>query len=327
MASIVVIGATGHIGSYLVPRLVRAGHDVIALSRGVHGPYHPDPAWDRARMETCDREAEDAAGTFGERVAALGADVVVDLICFTPDSARQLVDALRPGNPRLVMCGTIWVHGEVGTVPVTEDDAKHPFGTYGIDKLAIEELLAEETRGGGLPTVVLHPGHISGPGWNVINPLGNLDPRVWTWLANGAPVPVPDQGLGVLHHIHADDLAQAFEAACFSETALGENFHIVTAQSMNLRGLCRAVAGWFGRAANLEDVSWAEFRERVGDQHADVTHDHVRRSITASIDKARTALGYEPRYTTEAALLESVRWLAEHGRVDLGGAELPPPAA
>ena len=31
----VVIGATGHIGSYLVPRLVRAGHQVVALSRGI----------------------------------------------------------------------------------------------------------------------------------------------------------------------------------------------------------------------------------------------------------------------------------------------------
>jgi uncharacterized protein YbjT (DUF2867 family) len=34
MTRVVVIGATGHIGTYLVPRLVRAGHDVIALSRG-----------------------------------------------------------------------------------------------------------------------------------------------------------------------------------------------------------------------------------------------------------------------------------------------------
>jgi nucleoside-diphosphate-sugar epimerase len=34
MSRVVVIGATGHIGSYLVPRLVRAGHQVTALSRG-----------------------------------------------------------------------------------------------------------------------------------------------------------------------------------------------------------------------------------------------------------------------------------------------------
>ena len=37
MSRVVVIGATGHIGSYLVPRLVRGGHEVIAMSRGIRG--------------------------------------------------------------------------------------------------------------------------------------------------------------------------------------------------------------------------------------------------------------------------------------------------
>lgn len=44
MSTIVVVGATGHVGTYLVPRLVRVGHDVIAVSRGVSQPYLPDPA-------------------------------------------------------------------------------------------------------------------------------------------------------------------------------------------------------------------------------------------------------------------------------------------
>ena len=44
MSRVVVIGATGHIGSYLVPRLVRGGHEVIAMSRGTREPYHAEPA-------------------------------------------------------------------------------------------------------------------------------------------------------------------------------------------------------------------------------------------------------------------------------------------
>jgi hypothetical protein len=42
---------------------------------------------------------EDADGTFGARIAAWRPDVVIDLICFTAASARQLVDALRPSSP------------------------------------------------------------------------------------------------------------------------------------------------------------------------------------------------------------------------------------
>ena len=42
MSRVVVIGATGHIGTYLVPRLVDRGHEVIAVSRGTRGPYHAE---------------------------------------------------------------------------------------------------------------------------------------------------------------------------------------------------------------------------------------------------------------------------------------------
>ena len=69
MSRIVVIGATGHIGTYLVPRLVRGGHEVIAMSRGTREPYHPSPQWSAVARVTVDRDAEDAAGTFGTRVA------------------------------------------------------------------------------------------------------------------------------------------------------------------------------------------------------------------------------------------------------------------
>ena len=69
-------------------------------------PYLPAPEWRLVKRVAVDREAEDAAGVFGERIAALAADAVVDMLCFTPASARQLVDALRPTRPLLLHCGT-----------------------------------------------------------------------------------------------------------------------------------------------------------------------------------------------------------------------------
>ena len=95
-----MIGATGHVGTYLVPRLVRAGHEVVALSRGEREPYVPASEWRGVERVVVDREAEDAAGVFGERIAALAPDAVVDMLCFTPESARALVEALRPARTR-----------------------------------------------------------------------------------------------------------------------------------------------------------------------------------------------------------------------------------
>ena len=322
MSRVVVIGATGHVGTYLVPRLVRGGHEVIAVSRGTRGPYHESPEWGSVARMTADREQQDAEGTFGAWIAGLRPDVVIDLICFTAASARQLVDALRPARPLLVHCGTIWVHGPALRVPVTEDEPRTAYGSYGTGKAEIEALLHDETRADGVPAVVLHPGHISGPGWPVITPAGNLDPAVWTHLAAGTPLALPDNGLGVLNHVHADDVAQAFERALNSPAAIGGSFHVVAGQAMTLRGLAAGVARWFGREPVFDFVGWDEFSRQVGEENAHVTREHTDRSIAADISRARQVLSYAPRYTSLDALHEALTWLAANGQVDLAGQQL-----
>ena len=319
MGRVVVIGATGHIGSYLVPRLVRAGHEVVAVSRGERDPYRPAPQWRSVERVTADREAEDAAGTFGERVAGLRPDAVVDLICFTVDSARQLLDGLRATRPLLLHAGTIWVHGRAARVPLSEDEPRTAYGEYGVAKVAIEALLLRETLAGGVPSVVLHPGHISGPGWPVITPAGNVDPQGWRRLATGEPLALPALGMGVLNHVHADDVAQAFERALTRPAAIGSSFHVVAEQAMTCRGLAAGVAGWFGREAVLDLVDWAEFEQRAGAEHAAVTREHIERGIAASIERARSVLGYAPRYSSLETLHESLRWLVDHDQADVGG--------
>jgi nucleoside-diphosphate-sugar epimerase len=165
---------------------------------------------------------------------------------------------------------------------------------------------------------VLHPGHITGPGWPVITPAGNLDPGVWRALSLGEPLPLPGLGLGVLHHVHADDVAQAFERALTRPAAIGSSFHVVAEQAMTLRGLAHVVAGWFGHEPVLDLVDWSVFESRIGTEYARQTHEHVSRSISASIERARTALGYTPRYTVPEALREALDWLVANGQVDVG---------
>lgn len=319
MSRVVVIGATGHIGGYLIPRLVSAGHNVVAISRGLQAPYRAHPAWDSVERITADRAAEDSAGTFAGRIADLGADVVIDLVCFTRSSAVQLVNALRGRVELLVSCGTIWVHGSATEVPVTEDAIRRPWGEYGIGKAEIEEfLLRESRRAGGVRSVVLHPGHISGPGWKVINPAGNLDLDVWEKLATGRELVLPNFGLETVHHVHADDVAQAFQRAIERQSeAVGNSFHVVSERALTLRGFAEAVAGWFGREAVLRFEPFDEFRAQTSPESAAATLDHIARSPSASIDKAKRLLGYTPRYTSLEAVAEAVDWLQRDGQLTL----------
>ncbi|HWI01949.1 MAG TPA: NAD-dependent epimerase/dehydratase family protein [Propionibacteriaceae bacterium] len=315
---IVIIGGSGHVGSFLVPRLVRAGHEVVNLIRGVRVPYVDDEAWSQVQQILVDRVAEDAAGTFGQRVAGLEAEVVVDMICFTPDSAKALVEALRGHCEHLIHCGTIWRYGASVKQPMREDDTSPPFGEYGTQKAAIAALLAAETRSGGLVTTVLQPGHISGPGWPPIGPLGNLDPHVWYALSAGQQLAVPGLGAELLHHVHADDVAQAFQLAVeHRKAAAGESFNVVAPSALTARGFLAIAAGWFGQTAQTRSVSWAEFRSSTSAEYADSSWQHLSRSQYASIDKARRLLGYAPAFEPEAAVLDGIRWLIEHDRLEV----------
>jgi len=319
---IAVIGATGHIGTYLVPRLVEGGHDVVAVSRGQRTPYRSSDAWESVERVVADRDAEDAAGTFGARVAALRADAVVDLMCFTPDSARQLVDALRGKVALHAHCGTIWVHGHLREVPVREDAPLSPFGEYGIQKAAIEDFLFSP-EAGGVPSTVLRAGHISGPGWDVVNPAGNLERSVWTALATGGVVYLPENGLQTLHHVHADDVAAAFVAALeHPEAAAGHAFHVTSERALTFRGFAEAVAGWFGRRAELDIVGWDRFVDAVGKEAADATHDHWAHSPSADVSLARQLLGHSPRFTSLESVADALRWAVTEGGLDVGGASL-----
>lgn len=315
----VVIGATGHIGTYLVPRLVAQGHDVVAVSRGERKPYRHSGAWQWVQSVHLDRETAERDGRFGRAIAELEPDAVVDLICFTPESCRQLVDALDGRVQHLLHCGTIWVHGPAERVPTLESAARRPYGAYGVRKAEIEAYLLRRARVDGFPASVLHPGHIVGPGWVPINPAGNFDLRVFEDLANGRRVRLPDRGLATLHHVHADDVAAAFELALAHWSAsVGESFHVVSPQAVTLQGYAHEVARWFGREADLEFLPWDAWRAGVGERDAAATEDHIGRSPNASIAKAARALGYAPRGSFDA-VREAVRWLVDEGRIDVQG--------
>ena len=208
MSRIVIIGGSGHVGTYLVPRLVSAGFEVVSVSRGQRLPYQPNGAWKFVRTVTLSRETEENAGAFGRKIRDLRPDIVIDMICFTEASVRHLVDALRGQVRHFLHTGTIWVHGPSVEVPTTEMQPRRPFGEYGIAKARIESYLIEMARKESFPATIIHPGHIVGPGWEPLNPAGHFNPRIFTMLAKGEEPLLPNFGLETVHHVHADDVAQ-----------------------------------------------------------------------------------------------------------------------
>jgi len=318
---VVVIGGTGHTGTYLIPRLIEAGYDVSVMSRQQRPRYPVDgiggqAAWERVEWVAMDRAEADAAGDFGARVVALKPDIVIDMICYQPDSARHLAEALRGRIQLLVHCGSVWAGGASLQVPGTENEPRRPICDYGRRKAAIEEYLLDEARRGGLPVTVLRPGHMVGHGWVPVNPAANFNPQIYSELARGEEVCLPNLGMETLHHVHCDDVAQAFMLALENRNgSVGEAFNVVSPSALTLRGYAEAVAGWFGKPAKLSFHPWEEWKETASEEDAAATWDHILHSSCCSIEKARRVLGYQPRYSSLEAIKESLTWLIQNGRI------------
>ena len=317
---ILVIGGTGHIGSYLVPRLTRAGHAVTVVARKPQPRYsHPLLGWKNVRWIVADRAAEEKTGAWAERMASLRADVVMDLICFTPEQNRVMVESFSGRIRQFLHIGTIWSYGPAERVPYEESQPRRPITDYGRKKAEIEAFLQEKLRNEGFPFTILHPGHICGRRWLPIDPQGSCgDAGVYRKLARGEPVCLPDRGLATLHHVHADDVAQLCERALESgAAALGESFSAVAPYAMTLAGCCHAVAALFGAKANLQFVPMADLAAQVGEEAAGIIQEHAIHSPCCSIEKARRVLGYSPRYTTEQIYAEAIESLLESGTLVL----------
>ena len=314
MARVVVIGATGHIGSYLVPRLVAAGHAVVAVSRGQARPYRESRLWDDVERVSLDRAALEAEGTFGTAIRAARPDIVVDMICFTPASARHLVGALSGHVGHFVSIGTIWTYGHAIAVPTPEDAPKRPFGDYGIQKAEIETFLLAQARTAGFPATILHPGHIVGPGWRPLNPAGNFNPQVFATLARGERLTLANFGLETVHHVHADDVAALAMAAIGNwRAATGESFNAVSGAALTLRGYAEGMAAWFGRAPDLAFEPFEAWGAAQSEADRKATWEHIARSPSCSMEKARRLLGFAPRYGSLEAVQEAVAAMIASG--------------
>jgi nucleoside-diphosphate-sugar epimerase len=307
MAKVVIIGGAGHVGTYLVPLLVQSGHQVTNVTRGQARPYLPNAAWAAVQQVTLDRTEEEAAGRFGAAIAALRPEVVIDMICFTPASNAMLADALAGQVQHFIHIGTIWVHGPSVTTPTREEDARTPFGDYGMWKSQIEDDLLSRARRGDLAATVIRPGHIVGPGWAPLNPAGHFNPQVFRDIQGGKPLLLPNFGLETVHHVHAADVAQAVMGALTHwGAAVGQAFNAVSPAAITLRGYAEAMFRHFGHDPQISFAPFADWAATVSAEDAQATWEHIARSPCHSIDKARRLIGYAPRYTSLQAVEESV---------------------
>ncbi|HEY2336833.1 MAG TPA: NAD-dependent epimerase/dehydratase family protein [Burkholderiales bacterium] len=258
MASCLVLGGGGFIGSHLAEALLSAGHRVRLFER---------PHLMALTAPATAAKAEIVTGDFlnyGDLARALsGIEVVFHLISTTlpkpsNDNPVYDVETNLVGSLRLLeLCrahrvrkvvfsssgGT--VYGVPATVPIAEAHPTEPLCSYGIQKLAIEKYLQLEHALHGLDYCILRPS----------NPYGE---RQRTDVAQGAiavfleralrgePIEIWGDGSVVRDYVYVGDVAEAFVRAVSYEGAQ-RVFNVGSGTGTSLKELIEKIGALLGR--------------------------------------------------------------------------------
>jgi nucleoside-diphosphate-sugar epimerase len=122
----------------------------------------------------------------------------------------------------------------------------------------------------------------------------------------------------MLHHVHADDVAQWIICAIEHRAAsVGEVFNTVSSQALTMRGYAEAMYLWFGREPRLSFAPFDQWKLGLTTNDAETSWGHIMRSSCVSIEKSRQRLGYIPRFSSLEAIQRSVAALITSGRISV----------
>ena len=171
---VLITGAGGFIGSHCTEAMVKAGHEVVALT-------HYNGAGSAGWLDNLSREnrkefqtvAGDITDTEFVNIISSKMDVIVNLaaliaIPYSYVAPRSYVntnvigtlnicEAARNSGARLVQISTSEVYGTPDLVPITEAHALKPQSPYAATKVASDQLALSYFRSFDLPVTVLRP--------------------------------------------------------------------------------------------------------------------------------------------------------------------------
>jgi nucleoside-diphosphate-sugar epimerase len=325
---VLVTGGTGFTGTALVRRLLAAGHEVVALDNkpglasdalqtmGAH--VHIGSVTDPAAVAACMEGVE-----FVFHLAAAFRELNVPESLYDEvnvEGTRNVVDAAhRAGVKKFVYCSTCGVHGNVERPPANEDAPIAPADYYQRTKHLAEPIVMEYQEK-GLPTVILRPAAIYGPG----------DPErflmIFRRVLTGG-FPMFGSGRTTYHPLYVENLVDAFMLCMEPGRGDGRAYLIADEHYYSIEEIVLAV----GRALEIP----------VKIQHFPITPlvvaghvveklcrpfgiappifprrvDWYRQNRAFDITRARRELGFVPRVGLDEGLRRTAAWYIDNGYI------------
>jgi nucleoside-diphosphate-sugar epimerase len=304
---VLVLGGNRYIGLHLVFELARRGHEVTVMNS------HEAPLPPGTRRLHGDRQQP------GVLEAVLGAqrdafDAVFDNTTYTPADVRPLIELFRGRVKHYVFTSSTAVYRRSLVQPVLEGFRRHdprdedPRKAYGVGKVRVEDLLAEEHARSGFPCTTLRVGHTLGP----MSPLASRDPIFFARLEQKRPIPIPGDGLALVQLIHVADVASCMASVIETDRSIGEAYTVTGREAATVSGMIHLMAGAVGVEAQILSVPMEHARRA----NPPLVHWGVAimGSVFFSIDKALRELPWSPRFGLADGYRDSYEWFVREGR-------------
>lgn len=309
----VVTGAAGFIGSQVAEALLDQGHQVRGID--CFTDYYPRPlkegnlARARARQGYSFIESDIMDADLTSLLE--GAQAVVHLAAqagvrrswganfqiYTHNNlltTQRLLETIREmgGGCRLVYASSSSVYGDSRDLPSRETSVCWPVSPYGVTKLAAEHLCTLYHKNFGLDTVSLRYFTVYGPRQRPDMAFH----RFVRALLEDTEIRLYGDGGQSRDFTYVADVVQATLAAIFVAEAKGGIFNVGGGARVSVNQVLEMLEAIVGGKARVRRLEVA--KGDVRDTHADTA-------------RARSILGYDPRFDLARGLAEEARWVRE----------------
>jgi CDP-glucose 4,6-dehydratase len=309
---VLVTGATGVVGSWLVKDLLAAGANVVALIRDASPQSEFYRSRDGERVAVAQGSLEDfwalelAVNEHEiQTVFHLGAQTIVGTAHRSPLSTFEanvrgtynLLEACRQHRSmvaEVVIASSDKAYGEQPSLPYTEGMPLNGRYPYEVSKSCADMIAQSYHHTYGLPVAITRCGNVYGGGdlnWSRIVPA-----TIRSCLRGERPV-IRSDGQFVRDYIYVKDVSRAYMRLAErlgDERVRGEAFNFSTESPLSVLELVRAIQAVMGCEHLEPDVQNSASGEI--------------RSQYLSASRAREVLDWRPLYTQEQALGETVEW-------------------
>jgi UDP-glucose 4-epimerase len=309
MATFLVTGGAGFIGSHLAARLLADGAHVRVLDNFSSGSLANLPFADRFRstlevvhgdirdLAVVERAAEGAEAIFHQAAMRSVPHSVADPVAANDNNVTGTVHVLeaarRQGVRRVVYASSSSVYGDRPELPKREDQVPAPISPYAVSKAAGEQYGQVWQRLYGVQTVGLRYFNVFGPRQDPASEYAAVIPRFIRWALSGQPLEIHGDGTQSRDFTYIDNVVEANVLAAQAPDAGGEVFNVGCGERVSLLDIVARLERILGRPLG---------RRHTARRTGDVPH------TEADLSKAARLLAYRPLVGFDAGLAATVAY-------------------